>query len=99
MTPQQILNAVIDATGVTLTEIEGPRKTRSVADARKLAAYLMRRHTRMTNREIAGLMGKRDHHTAMYGARVWQAIIETEAKARQLTARVESVLVAREVAA
>ena len=87
MTPEAIIHAVCETFGITKEELSGPRKTRSVADARKCYAWFMRRYTRKSDKEIASLIG-RNRSTSLWGHHRWAELLKTDRKANDLNLRV-----------
>ncbi len=69
MTPLRIINAVCLVYDVTYDQLRAPNRGKEeIADARHMAMYLMRRHTKMSLKGIAGLF-RRDHTTVMHAQR------------------------------
>lgn len=66
------VSAIIDMVGrfhdVQVSEILGPRRTRTVATARQIAMYLARRHTDLSLVELAAEL-HRDPSTILFGAK------------------------------
>lgn len=52
--------------GVKVNELNGQRRTRSVALPRQVAIYLTRKLTKLSSKEIGGYFGNRDHSTVLH---------------------------------
>jgi chromosomal replication initiator protein len=61
-----ILSAVAEATGVSLTEIIGDKRSRTVVEGRHLAMYLARELTDASLPKIGDRIGGRDHTTVLH---------------------------------
>jgi len=61
-----ILSTVAEATGVSLTEITGDKRSRSVVESRHLAMYLARELTDASLPKIGDRIGHRDHTTVLH---------------------------------
>ena len=62
ITPEKILDKVSKKFGVSPEDIKGPKRTKEIAYARHISAYLMKKLTDMTLKKI-GVFLKRDHTT------------------------------------
>jgi chromosomal replication initiator protein len=61
-----ILSAVAESTGVSITEITGDKRSRSVVEGRHLAMYLARELTDASLPKIGDHIGGRDHTTVLH---------------------------------
>ncbi|GGC64135.1 chromosomal replication initiator protein DnaA [Hoyosella rhizosphaerae] len=93
ITAATIMNAVVEYFGVSMDELCGPGRTRSVAQARQIAMYLCRELTDLSLPKIGHTFG-RDHTTVMHADRkirsdmnsnrsVYEQIQELTARVRQ----------------
>ena len=73
---QQILLAVAEVTGVTMTEIHSDRQTARVTLARQIAMFLAMELSQDSVTEISRQFG-RDHSTVSHGAKVIAGRIKT----------------------
>lgn len=80
--PQAILQAVVGEFRITLSELEGPRRTRRVVIPRQIAMYLLRDIAQLSFPQIGELLGGRDHTTAMHGAEKIARQLEHDAELR-----------------
>ncbi len=76
-----IMAVTADFFSVTLEDLTGPVKTKSVANARQIAMYLCRELTDLTLPKIGQTFGGRDHTTVMHAAKK----IKTEMAERRQT--------------
>lgn len=65
MTPERILKAVEEETGVTREELMGPRRDLHVSQARRTAMYLCRELCKMSYASIGAIFAGRDHTTIL----------------------------------
>ena len=66
---QQIFDAVTSRFKVRLTDLQGKRRTKSIAYPRQVCMHLARHLTRHSLEEIGGYFGGRDHTTVLYAVR------------------------------
>ena len=60
---------------VTLAELKGKSRQQSIAEARALAMYLVRRLSSASYAQIGEFFGRRDHTTALHACRKVEAAI------------------------
>ena len=63
-----------------LSDLLGPRRTRSIARPRQMAMYLAKRLTNRSLPEIGRHFGRRDHTTVMHGVRRIEELIKTDSQ-------------------
>jgi chromosomal replication initiator protein len=63
---EEILDAVTDAFGVKVSDLQSKRRTRSLVRPRQVCMYLARRLSNLSLQEIGGFLGGRDHSTVVY---------------------------------
>lgn len=63
---QDIMSAVTEQFGVKLSDLQGRRRSRSIALPRQVCMYLARELTEHSLGEIGGFFGGRDHTTVLY---------------------------------
>ena len=66
---QQILDAVTARFDVRQTDLQGKKRTKSIAYPRQVCMHLARQLTRHSLEEIGGYFGGRDHTTVMHAVR------------------------------
>ena len=54
---------------VKLTDLRGPRRTKQLVTPRKMAMFLIRRHTALSLPEIGKRFGGRDHTTVIHAVK------------------------------
>ena len=67
VSPGRILAATAEAFGVSISDLEGPRRHQPLARARQIAMYIVREMTDLSLPKIGGLFGGRDHTTVLHG--------------------------------
>lgn len=65
--PGKLIELVAAHYGLTVDEITGARRTKSIADARHVAMYLLREDQSLSLPQIGSLIGGRDHTTVAHG--------------------------------
>jgi chromosomal replication initiator protein len=63
---QEIMGVVTERFGVKLSELQGRRRSRSIALPRQVCMYLARQFTQHSLDEIGGFFGDRDHTTVLH---------------------------------
>ena len=66
---QQIFDAITSRFNVRLTDLQGKKRTKSIAYARQVCMHLTRQLTRHSLEEIGGYFGGRDHTTVLHAVR------------------------------
>ncbi|MBN1486269.1 MAG: chromosomal replication initiator protein DnaA [Anaerolineae bacterium] len=79
----EIINAVAHHYGITLEDIQGPRRSRRIAGPRQIAMYLLREETNASLPQIGAQLGGRDHTTIMYGCDRIRERLENDDKLRR----------------
>ena len=74
----QIIDAVIDHFGVRLSDLQGKRRSRSIAFPRQVCMYLARDLTNHSLEEIGGHFGGRDHTTVLHAYRTIDRLVDTD---------------------
>ncbi len=69
VTVEEIQRKVADHYNVRLSDMIGPRRTRTIARPRQVAMYLAKQMTTRSLPEIGRRFGGRDHTTIMHGVR------------------------------
>jgi chromosomal replication initiator protein len=73
-----IIQAVASFFNVSPEELRGTRRTRSIAQPRQIAMYLMREETDASLPQIGAELGGRDHTTVLYGYERVRARLEQD---------------------
>ena len=74
---ERILTTVGEKYGVSIEDLKSKTKTASVANARHIAIYLIRKETNMSFKDIGKIFGGRDHTTIMSSFEKIQINIKT----------------------
>jgi chromosomal replication initiator protein len=89
-----ILSAVADATGVSVTEIIGDKRSRPVVESRHLAMYLARELTDSSLPKIGERFGNRDHTTVLHAVEKITKLMQEDRdmynRVQKLTATIKS---------
>ncbi len=89
-----ILTAVAESTGISITEIVGDKRSRSIVESRHLAMYLARELTDSSLPKIGERIGNRDHTTVLHAvdkiAKRMQQDRDTYNLVQRLTSKVKS---------
>lgn len=65
--PEDIIKGVCVFYDIKPTQIKGPKRDASLAKARQVAMYLLKKELNLSLVEIGNILGGRDHTTIMYG--------------------------------
>jgi len=72
ITVGKIVDVVADHYGLTLAEMYGPGRARSLSHPRQMAMYLARKRTGASLPQIAKYLRRADHTTIMHGIKVFE---------------------------
>jgi chromosomal replication initiator protein len=67
VSPGRVLAATAEAFGLTIADLEGPRRHQPLARARQIAMYIVREMTDLSLPKIGVIFGGRDHTTVLHG--------------------------------
>jgi chromosomal replication initiator protein len=81
--PDQVLQMVSDAFGITVDQILARDRSRSVALPRQIAMYLLREEAQISLPQIGEVLGGRDHTTVMYGCEKVADLLEQDDRLRR----------------
>ncbi len=94
ITMDMILSAVAESTGVSITEMTGDKRSRTVVDSRHLAMYLARELTDASLPKIGGHIGGRDHTTVLHAVEKVGKLLKEDRdlynRVQRLTAKLKS---------
>ena len=83
ITPENIIDVVCDHYNVSKEDIRSSKRNKEIVNPRQMIMYLCRSMTNATYKEIASLLGGRDHSTIMYGERAITDLIEKDESTRR----------------
>lgn len=93
VTIDAILSAVAEATGISVTEITGDKRSRPIVESRHLAMYLARELTDASLPKIGERIGNRDHTTVLHAvekiAKLMQQDREMYNRVQRLTSKIK----------
>jgi len=81
--PDDVLEAVSKAFGVSNDRLLGRERTREVALPRQIAMYLLREESGVSLPQIGEIIGGRDHTTVIYACDKINNLMETDARLRR----------------
>jgi len=87
-----IIHVVTTMMGITEGDIKSNRRYRFLVEARMMAIYLIRKHTRMSLSQIGTLFGGRDHTTAIHSINTCEDLIQTDHKFKSQILEIENRL-------
>lgn len=77
LTPTVIVNAVCDALKVSHSKMQSAQKTRDIADARSIAAWLMCKNTDLLLKDIGVYVGVINHATVIFQAKKCESLAKS----------------------
>lgn len=78
ITPENIINVVCDHYNVSIEDIKSSKRNKELVHPRQMIMYLCRSMTNATYKEIASVLGGRDHSTVIYGERSITDLLEKD---------------------
>ena len=90
VTIDAILSAVAESTGVSLTEIVGDKRSRTIVESRHLAMYLARELTDSSLPKIGERIGNRDHTTVLHAVDKIAKLMQQDREMYNLVQRLTS---------
>ncbi|MBN1436739.1 MAG: chromosomal replication initiator protein DnaA [Sedimentisphaerales bacterium] len=82
VTISQIIDAVTEHFNVRLSDLQGKKRSRSIAHPRQVCMYLARELTQHSLEEIGGHFGGRDHTTVLHAFRHIDKLCDTDENVR-----------------
>lgn len=83
ITPENIINVVCDHYSISIEDIKSSKRNKELVHPRQMIMYLCRSMTNATYKEIASILGGRDHTTIIYGERSISDLIEKDDSTRR----------------
>jgi len=93
--PDDVLDAVSKAFGVSNDRLLGRERTREVALPRQIAMYLLREESGVSLPQIGEIIGGRDHTTVIYACDKVNNLMETDARLRRQILQIREKLYSR----
>ena len=93
---KQVTMVVAKHAQLTISELKGKSRQQSIADARGLAMFLIRRLTQASYAEIGRHFGNRDHSTVLHACQKYERKVEQEDETRRLVAELTAQIAASE---
>ena len=81
--PEEVVDAVASAFGVTSEQLTGRARSRDIALPRQVAMYLLREEANVSLPQIGEALGGRDHTTVMYACDKVADLIESDDRLRR----------------
>ncbi|MGD8456765.1 MAG: chromosomal replication initiator protein DnaA [Anaerolineales bacterium] len=81
--PDQVVQMVAEAFGITVDQITARNRARQVALPRQIAMYLLREEAKISLPQIGEVLGGRDHTTVMYGCDKVADLLEQDDRLRR----------------
>jgi chromosomal replication initiator protein len=81
--PNQVVQMVAEAFGITVEQILARDRSRRVALPRQIAMYLLREESQISLPQIGNVLGGRDHTTVMYGCDKVADLLEQDDRLRR----------------
>ncbi len=92
VTVPKILDAVVKEFGVRLSDLQGKKRSKSIAFARQVCMYLARELTRQSLEEIGKCFGGRNHTTVLHATRLVRDLRQKDAELDRTLARLTEEL-------
>lgn len=89
ITIEHIVRTVSDAMEIDLDRINSSERTREVAQARQVAMYLAKQHTKAPLAAIGSAIGGRNHATVLHSCKAVSNLLETDKAFKQQVEEIE----------
>jgi chromosomal replication initiator protein len=90
ITIEQIRDVVCEHFGLKIEEMLSKRRDRELAQARQIAMYLAKCHTKHSLSSIGELIGKRDHATVLHACKVVNDLMEIDKQYRACVQEIQN---------
>lgn len=94
ITIEQIIRVVCEYFDIDAERLNSPERTRKVAQARQIAMYLAKQHTKSPLIAIGAAIGKRNHATVLHSCKAVSNQIETDKAFQQQMLELEKLILA-----
>jgi chromosomal replication initiator protein len=96
LTPNSIIDTVAQYYGVSVQDMKGKGRDKSIVVPRQVAMYLVREETTVSLEQIGQLLGGRDHTTVMHGWDKISAALDQDHQLRNEVLEIRSILYGNE---
>lgn len=90
--PDAVMAAVASQSGITAEALQGRKRDKKTAMARRMAMYLLREESRLPSTRVGEILGGKDHSTVLYAQKKFEEQLEIDAMLRQELASVRQAL-------
>ena len=87
---ERIIETVCDHLNIDFARLSSPERTREVAQARQIAAYLSKQHTKAPLTAIGASIGGRNHATVLHSCKAVTNLMETDRNFRRQVEEIEN---------
>ncbi len=87
--PSQILNIVSKNFNLELADMKSKSRKRSLVVARGVAMHLIKKHLKLSLKEIGFLLGKRDHTTVLNSVKKTSLLLKTDSEVQTTLNKIE----------
>ena len=91
----QIRKVVCDFMEISEDELDSPKRTRDIAQARQVAMYLSKKHTTLPLSVIGSSIGGKNHATVLHACKAVNNLIETDKAFARTMDELERRLIAK----
>ncbi len=95
ITIENIIEVVCDYLNVDLARLNSSERTREVAQARQIAMYLAKQHTKSPLTSIGAAIGGRNHATVLHSCKAVSNLIETDKNFRHTVEEIEKLVMSK----
>ncbi len=95
--PNAVMAAVASQSGITAEALQGRKRDKKTAMARRMAMYLLREESRLPSTRVGEILGGKDHSTVLYAQKKFEEQLEIDPMLRQELASVRQALSSRAV--
>ncbi len=95
ITVEHIRNIVCDYLNIDVETFDSQKRTRDVAQARQIAMYLSKQHTKAPLSAIGAAIGGKNHATVLHACKQIANLIETDKSFRQMLEEIEHKVTAK----
>lgn len=95
ITIESIKRIVCEATGLDMTTFDSPKRTREIAQARQIAMFLSKQHTKAPLTIIGETIGGKNHATVLHACKAISNLIETDKAFKYQVEEIERKILAQ----